>query len=73
MTQANKSKQKEVAIKLIDLTVAELSVKAHELRGEIAKTGLQIEAKKQKNVRKKYMLRKQLARTLTVLNMKLMR
>ena len=58
---------------MTDLTTLELTAKAGELRQEVVKTRLETRAGKQKNVRKGYLLRKQLARTLTVLNMKLMR
>lgn len=58
------------AIKLQDMTVAELHIKEKDLRKQIAKATLEMAAGKAKNVRLGFTLRKQLAKTLSVLRMK---
>jgi ribosomal protein L29 len=62
--------QKEIA--LVDMNATELAVKAKELKAKIAKFGVEKYAGKMKNIKEGYSLRKQLARTLTVLNQKLL-
>ena len=54
-------------IVLSSLSPAELTERANKLRKEIAKTRLEINIGRQRNVRKVFILRKELARVLTVL------
>lgn len=58
-------------IKISELTIEELGVKAVELRRQVSKTRLEMAAGKIKNKREVFNLRKKLARVLSVLNMKL--
>ena len=67
------AKKKQEVIKITDMTGTELAARAKELRREVAKTRMEIAAKKQRNTRKAFNLRRELARTRTVLNIKLMR
>lgn len=69
-TNKTKSGKKTAEISLTELTPVELLEKAKSLRGEIAKIVMERQNKKDRNTRKAYALRKQLARTLTVLNEK---
>lgn len=61
---------KKAELKLADMMPAELAVQAKDLRGKIAAANLERTAGKAKNMRLTYTLRKQLARTLTMLKSK---
>jgi len=56
--------------KLAEMTAAELSKKAMELRLQIKTLTVQKTVKRERNTRKKFNCRKELARVLTILNNK---
>ncbi len=69
-TKKLSAKQEKMVIDKIvlsSLSPAELTERANKLRKEIAKTRLEINIGRQRNVRKVFILRKELARVLTVL------
>jgi len=73
-TITNKASKRTTAvktdIKMSEMTAAELLFTVTNLRLESAKGRMEAKAGKQKNVRKYFMLRKQIARALSYLNQK---
>lgn len=65
-----KKKNEEKIIKLVDMTPAELAVKAKELAGQIQKKKLELPIGRLKNTREVFFLRKQLARVKTIMSVK---
>ncbi|MEK9200675.1 MAG: 50S ribosomal protein L29 [Patescibacteria group bacterium] len=59
-------KTKNVELPIAEMSVAELSAKALEIRTKIAKTQLLIRSGKSRNTREVFTLRKDLARVLVV-------
>ena len=71
MATKTSKKETKVQIKLQDMTVPELMEKVKQLKTSAQKIKLERIVSKSRNVREVYNLRKQLARTKTVLNMKM--
>jgi len=67
---STKKKNEEKIIRLTDMTVVELVAKIGELTGKIQKQRLEIAVGRAKNIREVFHLRKQLARTKTVISLK---
>lgn len=65
-----KKKTEEKIIKLVDMTIAELSVKAKDLAGQIQRKKLELPIGRLKNTREVFFLRKQLARVKTIMSAK---